>query len=94
MKRTTIGLSQHYVTALRKHLKEGARADLAPALALGRQAVAEGKETLELARVHEQALVLLKLSAGQTELIKRAEMFFTEAITQIDRKSTCLNSSH
>src|SRR5438105_3245812 len=38
-------------------------------------------ETLELARIHEQALTTLKLTA--TALTKRAEIFFTEAIAPI-----------
>ena len=83
MKQKLIGLSQRYVTALRKHLKQGPRASLQPALGLGRQAVALGLETLELARIHERALATLELSNSKNGLIKRAEIFFTEAITPI-----------
>ena len=75
-----IRLSQRYTAALRKHLKRGPRDSLQPALALGRQAVAVGLETLELARIHEQALKALELSKSKDGLIKRAESFFTEAI--------------
>lgn len=53
------------------------------ALRLGRQAAALGLETLELARMHEQALVALKLHAAKNGEIKRAEIFFTELITPI-----------
>ena len=83
MKQSLIGLSQRYVTALRNHLKQGPRASVQPALRLGRQAVNCGLETLELARIHERALVKLELASGNRPLMKRAETFFTEAITPI-----------
>ena len=83
MKQELVRLSQRYVTALRKHLKPGSRASLQPALKLGRQAVALGLETLDLARIHEGAFVTLKISNGQNGLSKRAEIFFNEAITPI-----------
>ena len=50
---------------------------------LGRQAVALGLETLELARIHEQALAALELSKSKNGLAQRAEIFFTEAIAPI-----------
>ena len=81
MKRKLLGLSQRYVTALRRHLKPRLRAGLQPALRLGRQAVVLGLETLDLARMHEQALVNLELSASKNGLLKRAEIFFHEALT-------------
>jgi signal transduction histidine kinase len=83
MKQKFIRLSQGYVTALRTHLKQGPRASLQPALELGRQAVALGLETLELARIHEQALATLETSKNKNRLIQRAEIFFIEAIIPI-----------
>jgi signal transduction histidine kinase len=83
MKQKLIRLSQRYVAALQKHLNEGPRDSLQPALTLGRQAVALGLETLELARVHERALATLELAKGKDGLAKRAEIFFTEAIAPI-----------
>lgn len=83
MKQELIGLSRRYVTALRTHVEQRSRDGLLPALRLGRQAVALGLETLELARIHERALVTLELSKSKDGLIKRAEIFFTEAITPI-----------
>ncbi len=71
------------MTALRKHLKQGAGASLRPALRLGRQTVALGLETLDLARIHERAVATLELSSSKNGFIKRAEIFFTEAITPI-----------
>jgi len=83
MKQKLIELSQRYATSLRKHLSPGSRARFQPAISLGRQALALGLETLELARIHERALVTLGLSQGTNRLIKRAEIFFTEALTPI-----------
>jgi len=83
MKRKLSAMSQQYVTALEKHLKLGPRASLQPALRLGRQAVALGLETLELARIHEGALATVELSNSKNRPGKRAEKFFDEAITAI-----------
>lgn len=83
MKQKLIRLSQRYVTALRTHLQPGAPASLQPALAIGRQAVALGMETLELARMHERALTTLDLANSKNGQIKQAELFFTEALTPI-----------
>ena len=83
MKQKPNGLSQRYVAALRKHLKADPRASLQPALGLGRRAVVLGLETLELARIHERALVTLEAASGKDGFVKRAEIFFTEAITPI-----------
>ena len=69
--------------ALRKYLMPGSRANLQPALRLGRQAVVLGLETLDLARMHEQALVNLELSATKNGRLERAESFFSEALTPI-----------
>jgi signal transduction histidine kinase len=83
MKQNLIRLSQRYVTALREHLKAGPRASLQPALGLGRRAVVLGLETLELARIHERALVTLEAASSKDGIQKRAEIFFTEAIIPI-----------
>jgi signal transduction histidine kinase len=83
MKRKWIQLADRYVTALRKHLKKGPRASLLPALGLGRQAVALRLETLDLARIHERAVAALELSSSKNGFIKRAAIFFAEAITPI-----------
>jgi len=85
MKRKLIELSQRYVTALRKHLKQGPQASLQPARGLGRQAVSLGLETLDVARIHEGALATLKASFSRDGIIDRAEIFFTEAVTPIEK---------
>jgi signal transduction histidine kinase len=83
MKHKLIQLSERYLAALQKHLKQGPHASLQPALALGRRAVVLGLETLELARIHESALVALELSKSKNGQVKRAELFFIEAIIPI-----------
>jgi signal transduction histidine kinase len=84
MKRKLTALSRRYVTGLRKHLKQGPRANLRPAHDLGCQAAALNLETLDVARIHEDALATLEASSSRDGLIKRAEIFFTEAITPIE----------
>ena len=82
-------LSQRYLTALRKHLQPGAGANLRPAQGLGRQAVALGLETLDLARIHEQSLVSVMLSdhcssRKQRARTRQAAIFFTGANIPIE----------
>jgi len=84
MKQNLIRLSQEYVATLEKHLKQGPRASLVPALNLGRGAVALGLETLDLARIHEQAIATLGLSNTKNGFTKLAGIFFTEANTAIE----------
>ena len=85
MKRKLIRLSRRYASALRTHLKQGPQASLQPARGLGRQAVSLGLETLDVARIHEGALAALEASSGRDGIIKRAEVFFTEAVTPIEK---------
>jgi signal transduction histidine kinase len=79
MKKKISGLSRCYETALGKHLKQGPQASLQPALELGRRAVTLGLGTLELARIHEQALATFELSHIKNGFTKLAGFFFTEA---------------
>ena len=89
MGRKLNGLAQRYVAALRKHLKQGPPAGFQPAQRLGRQAIALGLETLDLARFHELALITLVLpsySPGTRDvMVRRAGKFFAEAITPIEK---------
>jgi signal transduction histidine kinase len=84
MKQNLTGLSQRYVATLEKHLKQGPQASLLPALNLGRQAVTLGLETLDLARIHEQALATRGLSNVKNTFTKRAGIFFAEAHIPIE----------
>ena len=85
MKRKLSGLSRRYASALRKHLKEGPKASLQPAQRLGQQAVSLGLETLDVAKIHEGALANLEALSSRDGIIERAEIFFAEAITPIEK---------
>jgi signal transduction histidine kinase len=89
MKHKVTGLSQQYLAALRKHLKRSRPASLHLAKGLGRQAMTIGLETLDLARIHQQALITLVLpgySPGVREaMVRRARAFFAEAIIPIEK---------
>ncbi|MGA2801491.1 MAG: ATP-binding protein [Verrucomicrobiota bacterium] len=89
MKTKLSRLSRRYLTALRTNLNHGPRASLQPAGGLGRQALALDLETLDMARIHEQALTTLMPPGGfsgtRDGIIKRAEIFFVEAITPIEQ---------
>ncbi len=84
-----IRLARRYLTALRKHLKAGTHASLEPAPRLGRQTVAAGLETLELARIHEQAFADLMRVNGlhmtPAVMTRRARLFFREANAPIEQ---------
>jgi signal transduction histidine kinase len=84
MKKKSTALSQRYMAALGKHLKQGPQASLQPALGLGREAAALGLKTLELARIHDQALATLELSKIKNGFTKLAGIFFAEANTPIE----------
>src|ERR1043166_6809116 len=89
MTRKLTGLSRRYHAALRKHLKQDSPASSEPAQRLGRQAMATGLETLDLASIHEQALIALVLPSysarTRDRMVRRAGTFFAEAITPIER---------
>ena len=89
MKRKSTGLLRQYQAALRKHLKRSRPPSLRPAQGLGLQAMSIGLETLDLARIHEQALIKLVLpgySSGNREaMVRRAGTFFAEAIIPIEK---------
>ncbi len=82
-------LSLIYHSALRKYLQQGPDSDMEPARELGRQAMTMGLETLDMARIHEIALVTLVLpaysSSTSNSLMGRAGLFFAEAITPIEQ---------
>lgn len=85
MRRKLTALSLQYEAALRKHLEQGPRASLRAARGLGRQAAELGLETLDVVRIHEAALATLEAASSRDGFIKRAELFFTEAIAPIER---------
>ena len=87
MRRKLFTLARHYQSALQQFLSQGPRTSLHSARKLGRQAIALGLETLDLALVHEQTLVTMVVGcsvSARDRLIKRAGGFFAEAITPIE----------
>jgi len=81
--------SRHYQPALLAYLKQGPKARPHPAHGMGRRALAAGLKTLDIAKLHEQILVtriLPGVPAGKRAVfIHRAGIFFTEAITPIEK---------
>jgi len=88
MKTEPISLSRSYLAALRKHLKTDDGTSIPAARRLGAKAVALGLETLHIAKIHEEALILLASSQDTSKeresIIRRAGTFFAEAITPIE----------
>src|SRR5690348_2092717 len=88
MKRKLTSFSGHYQTALRGHLKRTRQGSSQAAQALGKRAMMLGLETLDLARIHEQALIKLVLpnfaSGTRAAMVRRAGAFFAKAITPIE----------
>ena len=85
----TAAWSRRYQAALCKHLAQGMKSTLQSTAKLGRQAVTLGLETLDVARLHEQAMTALVSSAGspistRREVAERAKVFFAEAIVPIE----------
>lgn len=81
-------LSERYLTALQNYLQQGAMSSLEEARELGEQAVAQGLETYDLAGIHKQTLTALGMPDGLSvtydDMVMRAAVFFTEAITPIE----------
>lgn len=88
MRREYKALSRIYRVKLSDHLRRWPKASLRPALRLGHRAVKLGMETLDMAVIHEQALLAQVLSvaspSAQDQIIKRAKSFFAEAIVPLE----------
>src|SRR5687768_14113129 len=88
MKTELPAYTRSYMAALSRHLKHVPAASRKVARKLGLQAVALGLETLDLARIHEEALIVLVLPDMSVRtsdaMIRRAGAFFAEAITPIE----------
>ncbi len=89
MNAETSGWARRYGKALGRYLELGPAASPRSARRLGGQAAALGLETLDVARIHRQALVDLNLPQGrpkaEAETIARAEAFFVETIFPIEK---------
>lgn len=90
MKRKGRVLQRPYRVALQQYVEEESAASVQPAWELGRQAVALGLETLDLALIHENALLLVIAAASKDDatfkkrLGKRSGKFFAEAILPLE----------
>jgi signal transduction histidine kinase len=81
--------SRHYRSALQAYLKQQSAARLQRARGMGQQALTAGLNTLDIAKLHEQILVTKMLpgvpAGKRIRLIRQAGLFFTEAITPIEK---------
>ncbi len=82
-------LSRLYHSGLQEYLRQSSDTELASARNLGKLAISVGLDTLDMARIHEIALIALVLpgysATTSNRLMGRAGMFFAEAITPIER---------
>src|SRR5438067_384550 len=93
-------LSARYLVSLRTHLRRrNAKAsDLAPRL--GRAAVVRGLATLDLARMHEDAVATLgaayDFASPRSPALKRARAFFHQALLplEVDRRAVRETNQH
>ena len=88
MKRKSTALSRRYQAALRNHVNQKSSASLEAAHGLGRDAVSLGLATLDVARIHEHALITVVSSYSpdaKDGIFRRAGTFFAEAITPIEK---------
>lgn len=89
MKAKIAALTARYAAALKTHLNPAGPGKARPAGDLGTDAMANGLDTLDLARIHDQALPSVMPLDGisvvvHKEMIKRAGGFFADAITRIE----------
>ena len=88
MKSKSMSLTRRYQAALRHYLPQGSTTNLKLAVNLGRQAVALGQGTLDLALIHEEALLAATLpiqsSADRERMIQRGGAFFASAILPME----------
>ncbi len=88
MKAKLQALARNYRTALQRHVQGETHANLESARKLGHRAVQVGLETLDLARMHEEAMTMLILPKNtkhsRDSVIGHASIFFAEALTPIE----------
>ena len=82
-------LSSRYLLALRTHLELRRPRGALEARSLGREALATGLTSLDLARLHERALISLAgshdLANSRNGLVTRAGKFYIEALVPFER---------
>lgn len=88
MKNARLGLSRRYLAALRIHLDQTEPGHAHRAQSLGRAALARGLVTLDLAVIHENAVLALAPShdfaTTRNGALKRAGLFFTQALVPLE----------
>jgi signal transduction histidine kinase len=81
-------LSRAYRMALREYLNQAPDSDISPARDLGVQAMGMGLKGLDLARLHEDALIQVVMQfipiPPDYDLVKEAGLFFDAVIHQIE----------
>ncbi len=91
LNKKTINWSGRYLEALRVRLQRGAGRTLRVAHKLGREAVALGLETLDLAKIHEEALMALTpadcIPRQLVEIRRRSTLFFLETLTPVEESN-------
>ena len=89
MKKHSPALSRRYLAALRAHLGPRRPKGAAAARALGRDLLSSGCDTLDLARLHEHALVALAsshdLADARNGLIRRAGNFYIKVLVPLEK---------
>jgi len=91
------GWARRYQRALRAHIGRFPGPGLQSADGLGRQAVALGLETLDVARVHQRAMMASAAPGGSSgtrrRRIARAKRFYAETIVPIERTHGAVRES-
>lgn len=91
LNKKTINWSGRYLEALRARLRRGSGRAPRAAGKLGGEAVALGLETLDLARIHEEALMALTpadCSARELgQIRRRSSLFFLETLTPVEESN-------
>jgi signal transduction histidine kinase len=89
LKKKILNISRRYRTELRRRLRGATGAPARRADAIGKSAVRDGLETLDIAGIHGYALLELMpddcTEAVRVKTIKVAGVFFLEVITPIER---------
>ncbi len=100
LKKKKNSLSRRYRTELRDHLRKVSRTSSRRAAGLGMSAVTAGLETLDLASIHEGALLSLMpancSTAVRDRTVKSAGTFFLDVLTPIEKthRTTVENAAH
>jgi signal transduction histidine kinase len=93
-------LAARYLRALRRQLRRPGGGKSPPARNLGRSAVASGLATLDLARIHDHAVQVLRASSDAKDwyhgAAKRAARFFADALVPLEahRRAIRENNQH